>query len=104
VGSRGNCLFGRLWASCLASLIGHGLDREVAICFYVVDGLYVEVVGELEMTSIWLVDGQPSMVEEMHTSMMLPGWKAKADPFFHPPDSALLAATHNGVEKGLIDV
>lgn len=74
-------------------LIGHRLDPEVALCFHVVDGLYVEVVGELETTSIRLLDGQPSMAEEMHTPSMLPDQKGKR--FLHPLDSALLAAAYN---------
>lgn len=75
--SRGSCLFGGLWARGLVSLMGHRLDPEAALYFHVVDGLCVEVIGELETTSIWLLDGRPSMVEETHTSMMLPGWKRK---------------------------
>lgn len=49
MGSRGSCLSWGLWASWLTSLIGNTLHPQVAVCFHVVDGLRVEVVGELEV-------------------------------------------------------
>lgn len=45
----------------LASLKGHTLDLEVAICCHVVDSLHVEAVGELELMAIWQLDGQVSL-------------------------------------------
>lgn len=47
----------------LASLKGHTLDLEVAICCHVVDSLHVEAVGKLELMPIWQPDGQVSLLK-----------------------------------------
>jgi len=77
-------------------LKGYTLNLEATIC-HVVDGLHVEVVGEVELMPLWQLDGQVSYVKDDAHSLDAPRLAGEGLLVFGSPGPTTLAIVHNGV-------